>query len=167
VHAQLVSRVSEQEDAMQVRSVMNKEYPAMMAQRVEKQREYQVDYRFNQAGGGADKQLVADGGPGADDAAQRVALRRARIRARPGGPDDRELVADGGPGASAAAQRVEERMHRDRLYRATHRAKHPCLQSTRFIASGLELLAKQQEEFKAWHRHWVSEWRVLEGARNM
>jgi hypothetical protein len=41
---------------------------------VEKQRE-DLDCRFNQAGGGADKQLVADGGPGADDAAQRVALR--------------------------------------------------------------------------------------------
>jgi hypothetical protein len=35
------------------------------------------------------------------------------------------------------------------------------------IASETLLLAKQQEEFRAWHRHWVSEWRVLEGARNM
>jgi hypothetical protein len=30
-------------------------------------------------------------------------------------------------------------------------------------ASGYVLLAKQQEEFRAWHRHWVSEWRTLEG----
>jgi hypothetical protein len=46
----------------------------------EKQAEYQADYRFNRAGGGADKQLVADGGPGADDAAQRVAMKPARIQ---------------------------------------------------------------------------------------
>jgi hypothetical protein len=70
-----------------------------------------VDYRFNQAGGGADKQLVADGGPGAID----------------------------------AAQRVEERRHRARQARAKHRAKW-------------ELLAKQQEEFKAWQQAHLAEW---------
>jgi hypothetical protein len=47
-----------------------------------------------------------------------------------------------------------------RQARAKHRAKHP---TPRFAASGYGLLAKQQEEFRVWHRHWVSEWRTLEG----
>jgi hypothetical protein len=77
---------------------------------VEKQREYEADYRFNQAGGGADKQLVADGGAGADDAAQRVEKQReyeADYRFnQAGGGADKQLVADGGPEAIDAAQRV-------------------------------------------------------------
>jgi hypothetical protein len=94
-----------------------------------------AEYSFNQAGSGADKQLVADGGPGADVAAQRVEKQVEK---------QREYQAD---------------------YRFKQRAKHPCLQSNRgqMNASGYVLLAKQQEEFRAWHRHWVSEWRALEG----
>jgi hypothetical protein len=91
--------------------------------------EYQVDYRSNQAGGGADKQLVADGGPGASDAAQRAEERREygvnyRFN-QAGGGADKQLVADGGPGTCAAAQQVEERLHRRR---------------------GKKLLAKQQRQ---------------------
>jgi hypothetical protein len=98
-------------------------------------RQHDANYRFNQAGGGADKQLVADGGPGSDGAAQRVAMEAEKQR------------------EYGARSRIKQR------------AKHPCLQSNRdrMNASGYVLLAKQQEEFRAWHRHWVSEWRTLEG----
>jgi hypothetical protein len=72
-------------------------------------------------------------------------MEAARIRACSGGSDDKQLVADGGPGADDAAQRVAERLHRERQARAKQRARHPCLQSARFVASGYELLAKQQE----------------------
>jgi hypothetical protein len=36
-----------------------------------------------------------------------------------------------------------------RKYNTKYRAKHPCHQPTQFVASGWELLAKQQEEFQA------------------
>jgi hypothetical protein len=81
-----------------------------------------VDERHHRAGGGADRELVADGGPEADGAAQRVALRKAATRQhnancrfnQAGGGADKQLVADGGLGADGAAQRVDERHHRER-----------------------------------------------------
>jgi hypothetical protein len=52
-------------------------------------------------GGPDDKQLMADGGPGADGAAQRVAVEKARIRVSDGGGKYSRYI---GPGILASNQ---------------------------------------------------------------
>ena len=60
---------------------------------LQKQWEYDLRRRFNRAGGGADMQLVARGGPGADDAAQRVETRRVEKKAARGRGRRARIVA--------------------------------------------------------------------------